>query len=59
MKFKKSKFVLRISDMTVTEGKLPTREGSLWKGETDTGDKIECAGGSGAGPVFYHGWSSG
>ena len=58
MKHRQSKFVIRMSDMTVIEGRLPKLPNSLWKGETETGDKVECAGGNQFGPTFYNGWSS-
>ena len=61
MKHKQSKFVMRYDKsgfFEIIEGKPPTKDGQLWKGETDTGEKMELAGNSKGDPTAYWGWSS-
>jgi len=65
MKYKQSRFVFDVETMTVVEGKAPTKDGQLWKGETTTGRKMELAGQTehkffnpDAQPVAYDGWSN-
>ena len=56
-KFKKSKFVFDAKRMELVAGKLPTKDGQLWKGETTEGGKMEFAGNSDGDPTPYWGWS--
>ena len=62
MKYPQSKFVLHYDKsgfFEVVEGKIPTKDGQLWKGETTDGEKMEFAGNShGDWPTPYWGWSS-
>ena len=62
MKHKQSKFVMRYdkrgSFFEIIEGKAPTKDGQLWKGETEDGEKIELAGNTNGRPTAYVGWSS-
>jgi len=63
MKHAKSKFVLRYNNAPafyeLIEGSLPTKDGQLWKGEMEDGEKMEAAGNSdGDWPTLYWGWSS-
>lgn len=53
-----SKFVFDSHSMTLVEGKLPTKDGQLWKGENHDGEKMEMAGNSGGDPTPYWGWSA-
>jgi hypothetical protein len=59
----KSKFVVDVSEFgvfVILEGKLPTKDGQLWKGETHTGEKMEFAGNTREPdfPTPYWDWSS-
>lgn len=59
----KSKFVVDTSEYGVfklLDGKLPRKDGQLWRGETETGEEIEFAGNSDDPdyPTPYWGWSS-
>ena len=57
-KHAKSKFVFDVKTMTLVHGIAPTRDGTVFKGETTTGEKMELAmGPGGCGPVAYDGWS--
>lgn len=61
MKHKKSKYVWDSHNMVLISGKLPTRDGQLWKGENQDGEKMEmahCYTGPNDDPhVPYWGWS--
>ena len=59
MVHKQSKFVLDTRIWEVTEGKAPTKDGQLWKGEDEKGNKMEFAGNTDGSPTAYWGWSSG
>ena len=57
IKFKESKFVFDAKRMELVAGKLPTKDGQLWKGETTEGEKMEFAGNSDGDPTPYWEWS--
>lgn len=61
MKHSKSKFVWDSHNMELIEGKLPTKDGQLWKGENQHGVKMEMAhcdtGPNDCPYVPYWGWS--
>lgn len=58
----KSKFIWDSYNMKLIEGKLPTKDGQLFKGENQEGNKMEmahCYTGPNDSPyVPYWGWSS-
>lgn len=62
MKHKQSKFVYAYNKkgnyFEIIEGKAPTKDGQLWKGESETGEKMELAGNTNGDPIPYWGWSS-
>ena len=60
---KQSKFIVSMpsfGEFVLLYGKLPKKDGQLWKGETDKGEKMEFAGNSDdpEWPTPYWGWSS-
>lgn len=61
MEHKKSKFVWDAHTMSLVEGRAPSREGPLFKGEDTKGNLMElayCDTGDGTCPyVCYWGWS--
>lgn len=56
-KYEQSRFVFNSDTMEITEGKAPTKQGQLWKGEDHRGEKMELAGTNDGNPVAYWGWS--
>ena len=60
MKYKESKFLFNSETFELLEGKFPTKDGQLWKGEDHNGDKMEFAGNSREpnNPTAYWGWSN-
>ena len=55
-KHKESKFIFDVSKMQLIWGKLPTKDGQLWNGESHLGEKMQFAGNSGEDPTPYWGW---
>ena len=55
---KGSKFMFDSTTFTLLWGKLPTKEGQLWNGETHKGEKMQFAGNKydPSQPTPYWGW---
>ena len=55
-KHKESKFIFDSTKMQLIWGKLPTKDGQLWSGESHLGEKMQFAGNNEGDPTPYWGW---